>query len=66
MNAMPAPRHCTLCGCLMQRGRALVPTLTGGVLDFPSDAAASTLTFGGPGQMVDCWKCPSCGHSIHA
>ena len=54
---------CRKCGATMQPGRALAQTFVGGVPDFPGDDHASTFSAGGPGQMIDCLKCPECGWS---
>ena len=48
----------------MKPGHVIAPTESDGVLDFPGDTEAITITFGGPGMMVPCWKCPECGRSI--
>lgn len=46
----------------MRRGQAMAQTLTG-IPDFPGDQHAVTLSPGGPGRLIDCWKCRECGHS---
>ena len=55
---------CRKCGATMQPGKALAQTFVGGVPDFPGDDHASTFSAGGPGQMIDCLKCPKCGWSV--
>jgi len=47
----------------MKEGMALQNTLTG-LPDFPGDTFACTVSRDGPAEMVACWKCPKCGHSI--
>ncbi len=47
----------------MAEGQALSQTFTGSP-DFPGDEHASTLSPGGPGQMIDCMKCQDCGWSV--
>lgn len=48
----------------MVQGKAIEQTLVGGALDFSSDTQAITLSAGGPGRLIPCWKCPRCGHSL--
>ncbi len=55
---------CRKCGTTMRPGKALAQTIVGGVPDFPGDHHASTFSAGGPGQMIDCQKCPKCGWSV--
>lgn len=52
---------CHKCDVEMQRGKALQQTFTGGSPDMGS---VVTFSAGGPGKMVACLKCPSCGHSV--
>lgn len=56
--------RCRRCDKEMKPGAALVQTFTAGEKDFASDASAITFSAGGPGRLVDCQKCPSCGHSV--
>jgi len=44
----------------MNDGKAIVSTITG-TLDM---GEVVTLSPGGPGAVVDVFKCPRCGHSI--
>ena len=55
---------CAKCSLPMIRGKALEQTYVGGTPDFPGDTHASTFSAGGPGRLIDCWKCPECGWSI--
>lgn len=55
---------CRKCDLPMTAGRALAQTFVAGMPDFPGDTHASTFSAGGPGKMIDCWKCPKCGRSI--
>lgn len=55
---------CRKCGAEMQPGKALAQTFVPGSPDFPGDKHASTFSAGGPGEMVDCLKCPACGWSV--
>lgn len=48
----------------MQPGQAIAETYRGGSLDFPSDEHPTTMHAGGPGRLIDCLKCPCCGHSV--
>lgn len=54
---------CKKCGGDMQEGKAILQTLTG-VPDFPGDRSAVTLSPGGPGVLIDCLKCSTCGWSM--
>lgn len=58
---------CNRCNVDMMPGTALASTTVVGMPDFPgqdpSDLRGRTLT-DGPGQLVEAWKCPSCGRSI--
>jgi hypothetical protein len=53
---------CRKCGAAMGRGLAIQETYTG-TPDFPGGAVV-TVSAGGPGRLIDCLKCPGCGHSI--
>lgn len=52
--------------------RCLVPMVDGiatgqtyrGIPDFPGDRHATTISLGGPGVVIGCWKCPKCGLSV--
>jgi hypothetical protein len=54
---------CRKCKTEMVPGIATAQTYVGGMPDFPGDTHASTFSAGGPGKVIDCWKCPNCGHS---
>ena len=53
---------CRRCGGAMLPGAAMTSTYTGAP-DFPG-GECGTLSPGGPGRMVECMKCASCGHSV--
>lgn len=57
---------CRRCQVPMLPGKALQNTLVG-YPDFLGDTVESVCTVSetGPPVMVDCLKCPECGHSIH-
>lgn len=55
---------CHRCDTPMTRSKVITQTFTGGTPDFPSDQHSTTFSAGGPGALVDCWKCPKCGRSI--
>lgn len=55
---------CHKCHIEMQPGKALAQTFVGGAPDFPGDTHSVTLSVGGPGELIDCVKCPQCGRSI--
>lgn len=61
-------RWCPRPGCfgLLKPGVATGQTYTTGVPDFPGqeDLEGQTISPGGPGKLVPCLKCDSCGHSI--
>lgn len=52
---------CIKCGTELQPGKAILQTTVGGS---PDMGEVMTLSAGGPGKLVDCLKCPSCGHSM--
>lgn len=56
--------RCRKCDVEMRPGHALAQTFVGGMPDFPGDTHATTFSAGGPGTMIDCWKCPECGRSV--
>lgn len=55
---------CRKCGIPMVPGKATAQTFVAGHPDFPGDRYAVTYSAGGPGQLIDCQKCPRCGHSV--
>lgn len=57
---------CPRCDVEMTSGVAIEQTYVGGSLDFPNDTHAVTFSAGGPGRLIACWKCPSCGFSVTA
>jgi hypothetical protein len=57
------PPECRRCKVPMKEGTALQNTLEG-YPDFPGDTSACTVSRTGPAEIVKCWKCPKCGHSI--
>lgn len=56
--------RCSRCDKEMQPGIALAQTFTAGSKDFTSDAYAVTFSAGGPGKIIECAKCQSCGYSV--
>ena len=58
-----ADRHCRKCNGLMKPGVYMAQTFSG-VLDFPGDTHAVTVSPGGPGRLEPCLKCEACGHSV--
>lgn len=57
-------RFCLKCNVEKVSGQALMTTLVAGSPDFPGDERGITMSPGGPGVVVTCWKCPKCGHSV--
>lgn len=57
-------RECPKCRVELVPGRALSQTWTEGAPDFPGDNVCVTVSAGGPGRVIDCLKCPCCGHSL--
>ena len=47
----------------MQAGKAIAQTVIG-MPDFSGDRSAVTLSADGPGVLIDCLKCSTCGWSI--
>lgn len=50
------------CAHEMESGLALENTMTG-VPDFP-DGDVVTVSYGGPGKLVECMKCVKCGYTV--
>jgi hypothetical protein len=53
---------CKRCNTQLQPGIAIEQTWAG-YPDFVGGEVV-TLSPGGPGRVVTCWKCPKCGHSV--
>lgn len=47
----------------MKPGIILVPTIASGAPDFGNDVIGITM-HEGPGVIINCLKCPKCGHSL--
>ena len=58
------PPICRKCKGIMKPGKAIAQTYVGGMPDFIGDAHPVTFSAGGPGELIDCLKCQSCGHSF--
>lgn len=56
-------RLCKKCGGIMRPGIAMGQTFSAGTPDFPGEDSCITMSPGGPGRVVDCMKCESCGWS---
>jgi len=54
---------CKYCKTKMQESKAIAQTYTGAP-DFPGDKHCVTLSPGGKGKLIDCYKCPLCGWSV--
>lgn len=54
---------CKKCGGKMKPGQAIEETLVG-VPDFIGSKGVCTVSPGGKGKLVDCWKCSVCGFSL--
>lgn len=64
---MASNDQCRKCVGEMRPGVAIAPTVVMGCPDFPGNTAESggqTLSYGGPGRLVDCMKCAACGWSV--
>lgn len=55
---------CRKCKTDMVLGIATAQTYVGGMPDFEGETHSSTFSAGGPGEVIKCWKCPDCGHSV--
>lgn len=55
---------CSRCNILMLPSKAIEQTFVGGSPDFIGSKDVNTVYAGGPGKLIDCMKCPSCGKSI--
>lgn len=58
--------NCHRCAIEMTSGIAVEQTYVGSSPDFPGDTNAVTFSAGGPGRLIACWKCPTCGLSLIA
>lgn len=54
---------CLRCNVQAVRGSALKNTLAGSSEWADGSMEGATLTLSGNAEMIDCWKCPECGHS---
>jgi len=63
-----APPSCRRCSVPMGKSTAIANTLVAGMPDFLNQVGVEvrgiTVSYGGPGKVIPCWKCPKCGHSI--
>lgn len=55
---------CRKCQGIMRPGQAMAQTFDSGLPDFPGDTHGITISPGGPGKLIDCMKCSSCGWSV--
>lgn len=57
--------NCRRCSTPLVIGKAIRSTLVPAGEDFPgvTDLRGRTLCSGGPGDLIDVLKCPSCGYS---
>lgn len=55
---------CRKCKTEMVLGIATAQTYVGGMPDFEGETHSSTFSAGGTGRVINCMKCPSCGHSV--
>jgi len=54
---------CEKCNVELIKGIALQQTYTG-IPDFIGSKQVVTMSPGGSGKLVACWKCPKCGWSV--
>jgi hypothetical protein len=54
---------CKKCNGDMREGKVIAQTVTGAP-DFVGDKHAVTMSYGGPGVLIDCLKCGTCGWSV--
>lgn len=59
-NAKKQAQSCK-CGGTLKKGQAMESTVTG-TPDFPGGEVV-TMSFGGPGKLIECNKCTLCGMS---
>lgn len=67
VTPLGAPRRCPRDGAELRPGIAIQQTYTAGAPDFPGPIGPDdvvTMSPGGPGRLVRCWKCPACGWSV--
>ena len=58
-----AVMRCAKCSTPMTIGKAIRETVTTGIHD-DIGGDVQTYSVGGPGVLIECWKCPSCGYSV--
>ena len=58
-----SPR-CPKCKTLLHPGIALAQTWTSGTPDFHGETRGMTFSPGGPGKLINCYKCYDCGWSM--
>lgn len=66
-GALPSPAppgSCVRCNTMLEPGKAMENTLVG-IPDFIGDPYPVTVSPGGPGKLIDCLKCPTCGYSVY-
>lgn len=58
--------YCPKCATQMSEGVAIQQTWVAGIPDFIGDTnpTIQTMSPGGPGKLVDCLKCNTCGYSV--
>ena len=54
--------RCPKCQGKMSYGKAIEETWIG-TADFPGQEVV-TMSPGGPGKLIICWKCKDCGYSV--
>lgn len=54
---------CDKCNVPMTDGQAFQDVLTG-IGDFSENDDVATLSYGTKAKLIECWKCPECGHSV--
>lgn len=62
LNSVGEAVTCRHCGGGMKPGKAIAQTW-GGTPEWPGDPIY-TMSFEGPGRLIDCLKCEKCGYSI--
>ena len=64
LTLVPAPPTCRKCGGSLKPSKAIARTFVYGAPDDLGATNGQTMSVGGPGALIDCYKCEDCGWSV--